>query len=226
MARDLDATVTLDTIVGMQSLSGYWVGTLGCIRSRKNSRARSTSYMLEPSIMPWGVSSTLVIDAWQNTQILADSNLILEGGGAHRAPAQPDPSNPRSIVGQKITNNSDPIEEYLQRAEIGNKAAFLVNGFVAIIVKDGYSSASHEIYFYKCTADKAGYWTHYEYQRGETKTTVTAYACSYVDENGDFPMTDLFNDIVTWLDEIAPGYTYSYKGGTDIFELPVCATEI
>lgn len=226
MARKLDANVILETIVGMQSLSAYWVGTLGCIRSRKNSSARSTSYMLEPAIMPWGVSSTLIVDAWQNTQILAESDLILEGGGAHRAPAQPDPSNPRSLVGQKITQNSEPIEEYLQRAEIGDKAAVIVNGFVAIIVKDGESSASHDVYFYKCTADKADYWTKYQYQYDGTKIAITAYACAYVDENGDYSMTDLFDDIVSWLDGVAPGYTYSYKGGTDIFEMPVCAFEI
>ena len=226
MARDLDATVTLDTIVGMQSLSGYWVGTLGCIRSRKNSSARSTSYMLEPSIMPWGVSSTLIVDAWQNTQILAESDLILEGGGAHRAPAQPDPSNPRSLVGQKITQNSDPIEEYFIRGEIGSKAAILVDGFVAILVKNGESSAGYDFYFYKCTADKANYWTKYQYQEGETKTTVTAYACAYVDENSNYPMEDLFNDMVSWLNDIATGYTYSYKGGTDIFQMPVCAIEL
>lgn len=226
MARDLVSTVIIDTILGAQSLSSNWVGTLGCIRSRKNSRARSTSYMLEPAIMPWGVSSTLIVDAWQNTQILAESDLILEGGGAHRAPAQPDPSNPRSLVGQKITQNSDPIEEYFQRAQIGDKSAVMVNGFVAILVKNGESSAGHDIYFYKCTADKADYWTRYQYQEGETKTTVTGYACTFVDENGEYPMTDRFNDIVTWLNEIAPGYTYSYKGGTDIFQMPVCATEI
>ena len=177
--------------------------------------------------MPWGVSSTLIVDAWQNTQILAESDLILEGGGAYRAPAQPDPSNPRSLVGQKITNNRGPIQEYLQRAEIGDKAAILVNGFVAIIVKNGESSGGHDFYFYKCTADKANYWTKYQYQEDEPETTVTAYACAYVDENSNYPMTDLFNDMVTWLDEIAPGgYTYSYKGGTDIFEVPVCAMEL
>ena len=226
MERDLVSPVILDTILGMQSLSGYWVGTLGCIRSRKNSRARSTSYMLEPAIMPWGVSSTLVVEAWQNTQILAESDLILEGGGAHRAPAQPDPSNPRSLVGQKITNNSGPIQQYLQRAEIGDTAAILVNGFLAIIVKDGESSGSHKIYFYKCTADKADYWTQYQYQLEDTKIAVTAYACAHVDENGDYAMTDLFRDIVSWLDGIEGGYTYSYKGGTDNYEMPVCAIEI
>lgn len=226
MARELVSPIILDTILGMQSLSTYWVGTLGCIRSKKNSRARSTSYMLEPAIMPWGVSSTLIVDAWQNTQILAESDLILEGGGAHRAPAQPDRSNPRSLVGQKITNNDDPIEDYLIRAQIGAKAAILVNGFVAIIVKNGESSAGHDVYFYKCTADKADYWTKYQYQQEGTKTAVTAYACAHVDENGDYAMTDLFRDVVSWLDEIAPGYTYSYKGGTDIYEQPVCAVEL
>lgn len=220
MARDLDATVTLDTIVGQQSLSGYWVGTLGCIRSRKNSRARSTSYMLEPSIMPWGVSSTLIVDAWQNTQILADSDLILEGGGAYRAPAQPDPSNPRSLVGQNIPFSSTQLQEYFQRAQIGDKAGYLCNGFLIILEKDDDSSGGYDVYFYRCSPNVSYYLTRYQGEIENNKFHITAYSCEKVED-----LLLFFEDIRVQIAELEPSVTLTYKGGTDIFELPVCATE-
>lgn len=221
MARDLDATVTLGTILGIQSLPSYWVGTLGCIRSRKNSSARSTSYMLEPSVMPWGVSSTLIVDAWQNSQILAESDLILEGGGAHRAPAQPDPSNPRSLVGQKITTLTTPLEEYFQRASIGNKAGYLCNGFLVILKKNGDGSSGYDVYFYRCSPNISYYLTRYQGEIENDKLDITAYSCEKMEE-----LLSFFEEIRTQIAVIEPGVVLTYKGGTDIYEQPVCATEI
>ena len=215
MARDLDATVTLDTIVGMQSLSGYWVGTLGCIRSRKNSSARSTSYMLEPAIMPWGVSSTLIVEAWQNTQILAESDLILEGGGAHRAPAQPDPSNPRSLVGQSVPFEDGPIVDFVAHAGSGDNASVIVNGYLATLEKGG---DGFYVKFLKCTADKADYWTCYQLGTGGETVPITAYSCAHNDK-----MESLFDDIAARLNITGNAI---YRGATDNFKQPVCAFEI
>lgn len=56
-------------------------GTIGVIKSREDSGLRSTSEMVGPASMLWGVKSQYLTNVWNpENEKLGDSNLILEGG--------------------------------------------------------------------------------------------------------------------------------------------------
>lgn len=73
----LDEAIEISSVV-----SGALAGSIGVIRSRENSVARSTCDMVCPATIGWGIIAKYISDLWDPSALSAgDSDLILEGGG-------------------------------------------------------------------------------------------------------------------------------------------------
>lgn len=72
----VSAVLSIDQVV-----SSCTTGALGVIRSREDSKLRSTCDLSVPTVMRWGIASNALIDAWSTQAGLKGvSDLILEGG--------------------------------------------------------------------------------------------------------------------------------------------------
>lgn len=59
---------------------GALTGSLGVIRSEENQKLRSTSDMVCPVVVDWGIKSPYLLDSWNPAIQSLQSDLILEGG--------------------------------------------------------------------------------------------------------------------------------------------------
>lgn len=71
----LTAPINIDQVV-----SSALTGSLAVIRSEDNSGLRSTSDMVCPAAVDWGIKSAWLLDSWSPDTSRLQSDLILEGG--------------------------------------------------------------------------------------------------------------------------------------------------
>lgn len=78
----LAATTPITTKLSiMNVIPNSVTGSMGVIRSREDSGLRSTTDMVIPAQMNWGIKAYHIVDAWTaESSIAAGSDLILEGG--------------------------------------------------------------------------------------------------------------------------------------------------